>query len=238
MVSMPRSASILLAGIIFILVNFNLNGFVLAQESSYSDPLSQVKSFHLAFKNSINQPIHNNDKSDIFTETMNPSQPLSPNWIDNFISWQKLRSNDEKFILNKSNSQERINDLRAVNCAKNRDILYADLQESKNENPNFVDIQVKNDPIDKLDAFQDDYALEAFIDESVNSGLKMANNQYHPDSDTEYNRLGNYLNIEVSGVTVSAINSVPGGNAVADSDIIIKPVQIIVSPSEIEEKIK
>jgi hypothetical protein len=50
--------------------------------------------------------------------------------------------------------------------------------------------------------------------------------------------LGNNLNIEVSGISVSAINTAEGGNAVANSNIIIKPVQVIYSPSEVDEKIK
>jgi hypothetical protein len=42
----------------------------------------------------------------------------------------------------------------------------------------------------------------------------------------------------VNGITVSAINTVEGGSAVATSNIVIKPVQIIISPSEVEEKLK
>ena len=50
--------------------------------------------------------------------------------------------------------------------------------------------------------------------------------------------IGNNLNIDVSGISVSAINTVQGGSAVATSNIIIKPVQIIICPSEVEEKLK
>jgi len=46
------------------------------------------------------------------------------------------------------------------------------------------------------------------------------------------------MNIDVSGITVSAINTVEGGSAVATSNIIIKPVQIIVCSSEVEEKLR
>jgi hypothetical protein len=233
-----KTVSFVLAVIIFILVNSNLVGFVLAQEPSYYDHLLKIKMFHQEFKNSIYQPIQNDDKLGILTKTISPSQTLSTEWIDKLISWQKLRSYNEQTIMNKSNPQKDVGDLVAVNSVKSRDIIYSERQENKNENDNIVDIQVKNNPRNQADAFQDDYALETFIDESVNSGIKMANKQYHSGSASEYDRLGNYLNIEVSGITVSAINSVPGGNAVADSDIIIKPVQIIISPSEVEEKIK
>ena len=50
--------------------------------------------------------------------------------------------------------------------------------------------------------------------------------------------LGNNLNIDVSGISVRAINTVQGGSAVATSNIIIKPVQIIICPSEVAEKLK
>jgi hypothetical protein len=51
-------------------------------------------------------------------------------------------------------------------------------------------------------------------------------------------QLGNNLDIDIRGVSVSAINTVKGGSAVATSNIIIKPVQIIICPSEVEEKLK
>jgi hypothetical protein len=46
------------------------------------------------------------------------------------------------------------------------------------------------------------------------------------------------MNIDVSGVTVSAINTVEGGSAVATSNIIIKPVQLIIYHPEVEEKLR
>ena len=51
-------------------------------------------------------------------------------------------------------------------------------------------------------------------------------------------RLENNMDIDVSGISVRAINTVPGGKATATSNIIIKPVQILVCPSEVEEKLK
>jgi hypothetical protein len=49
---------------------------------------------------------------------------------------------------------------------------------------------------------------------------------------------GNYLNVEVSGITVNAINTVEGGSAVATSNIVIEPVQTIVYAPEVEEKLR
>jgi len=41
-----------------------------------------------------------------------------------------------------------------------------------------------------------------------------------------------------AGVSVTALNTAEGGRAEAISNIIIKPVQIIVCPSEVGEKLK
>jgi hypothetical protein len=49
---------------------------------------------------------------------------------------------------------------------------------------------------------------------------------------------GNYLNIDVHGISVQAINTIEGGNAVATSNIIIKPVQTIVSFPEVQERLE
>ncbi len=50
----------------------------------------------------------------------------------------------------------------------------------------------------------------------------------------------NYLGIEVSRITVIAINMGKGGNAVARSDIVLNPVQNLgfLSSTEAEEKLK
>jgi hypothetical protein len=55
---------------------------------------------------------------------------------------------------------------------------------------------------------------------------------------TQLQPIGNNLKIDVAGISVSAVNTVQGGSAVATSNIIIKPVQIIICPSEVEEKLK
>jgi hypothetical protein len=60
----------------------------------------------------------------------------------------------------------------------------------------------------------------------------------HGFEDYDPKKVGNYLNIDVSGISVSAINTMEGGNAVATSNIIIKPVQIIYCTPEVEEKLR
>jgi hypothetical protein len=51
----------------------------------------------------------------------------------------------------------------------------------------------------------------------------------------------NAMDIAVSGITVIAINMVEGGNAVATSDIVLRPVQILgcsAANAEVDEKLK
>jgi hypothetical protein len=51
----------------------------------------------------------------------------------------------------------------------------------------------------------------------------------------------NSMNLEVKGITVIAMNMVEGGSAVADSDIILNPVQYVSAPvshEEIDEKLR
>jgi hypothetical protein len=77
--------------------------------------------------------------------------------------------------------------------------------------------------------------IEQIVDDAFNNRIGNRKN----DGRTEKSQqIGNNLNIEVSGISVSALNTVKGGSAVATSNIIIRPVQIIVSPSEVEEKLK
>ncbi len=81
--------------------------------------------------------------------------------------------------------------------------------------------------------------IEKKVDDALERGIKNEeNNDHTAERYPKSQRLGNNMNIVVSGITVSAINTVKGGNAVANSNIIIKPVQIIVCPSEVDEKLK
>lgn len=49
---------------------------------------------------------------------------------------------------------------------------------------------------------------------------------------------GNYLSVDVHGIRVQAINTVEGGNAVATSNIVIKPVQTVIYAPEVQERLK
>jgi hypothetical protein len=80
--------------------------------------------------------------------------------------------------------------------------------------------------------------IEKFVDAKLRFFSSDDLRRASVESSTSKQRLENNLDIDVSGISVRAINTVPGGKAVATSNIVIKPVQIIVCSHEIEEKLK
>lgn len=114
-------------------------------------------------------------------------------------------------LMNSSNSRAIVQDLSATNSLKQRDLLYRDSQKG---DPNFQGL-----------ANSQDILVSGKGDDKSN--LRW-----------QENGIGNYLIIDVHDISVSAMNNIKGGSAVATSNIIIEPVQIIVCPSEVEEKLK
>ena len=90
-----------------------------------------------------------------------------------------------------------------------------------------------------MDGGTNDADIESMVDKATVS-KEHDDPVYHQShaGSQEQQRPGNHMNIDVSGVDVRAINTVQGGSAVATSNIIIKPVQIINCPSEAGEKPK
>ena len=84
----------------------------------------------------------------------------------------------------------------------------------------------------------EDNGIEQLVDNALDSALgdNAVGGKKYGNLGTESAR--NNLDIEVSGISTKAINTVEGGSAIATSNIIIKPVQIIVCSPEVEEKLK
>jgi len=147
----------------------------------------------------------------------------------------------EEISLSGSDSQVSVKDLKAMNSVKERDVVYEDYQQSDPEARGLLnsrDIQIVGQAGPE-DAGQQD-VLGENIERLVDGALASSMNRRSGEKAVSVygQNLGNNLNIEVSGISVSAINTAEGGNAVANSNIIIKPVQVIYSPSEVDEKIK
>jgi hypothetical protein len=147
----------------------------------------------------------------------------------------------EEISLSGSDSRAQLQDLRAINSVRERDVVYEDYQQG---NPdaggllNSRDIQIVG-PAGPTGTSQRD-ALGENIERLVDGALSGSMNRDSGKKAVSVRglNLGNNMNIEVSGISVSAINTAEGGNAVANSNIIIKPVQVINVPSEVDERIK
>jgi hypothetical protein len=147
----------------------------------------------------------------------------------------------ENVALTGASSEARVSDLKAINSVKQRDINYDEVQSGDPESQglaNSLDVSITGQETAKNDGFGKDENgddIEKIVDNAFNNGTK---NKQNDGKTAKSVQLGNNMNINVNGITVSAINTVEGGSAVATSNIVIKPVQIIISPSEVEEKLK
>jgi len=227
---------IMLMGTIFICL---LIGLTTAENTP--DPLSKVKEFHSDFVNHVQDPTSG--------ELLLPDDTIYFPWasqqqapIDASNIMPRAKPTKETILLNCSNPEAQISDLKAMNSVKQRDITYDDYQRKDQNSPSLVnsmDAHVYSGQGKKeLHSYDlNNDSLEKHIDDAVESGMNKA---YGTSADGVPGKShpGNYMNIDVSGVTVSAINTVAGGSAVATSNIIIKPVQMIIYPSEVDEKLK
>jgi hypothetical protein len=139
----------------------------------------------------------------------------------------------EHIVMDNSHPEQPVQNMYALNTNMQRDIVYDDTQsgdprEKGLKNSMNIAINGNGQALSK-----DNTRLDSESDEG---GIPV-NYQSHSGS-PEQQRLGNYMNIDVSGINVQAINTVKDGSAVATSNIEIKPVQIINCPPEVEEKLK
>ncbi|MFZ2471775.1 MAG: hypothetical protein WAW52_07515 [Methanothrix sp.] len=107
---------------------------------------------------------------------------------------------------------------------------------------NFLDVAVTGQEKAKNtltgERWGDNY-IDKIVDNALNTSMKNeGKNGQMARKSAHQLPIGNNLNIDVAGISVSAVNTVQGGSAVATSNIIIKPVQIIICPSEVAEKLK
>lgn len=153
---------------------------------------------------------------------------------------QSLPSQEEVDLLG-SSPVARVSDLKAINSIKQRDIVYDEAQSGDPESlglVNSMDVSItgqepaRNDAFGKSGSVDD---IEKIVDDAFNNRME---NKKNDGRAAKSQQIGNNINIDVSGISVSALNTVKGGSAVATSNIIIRPVQIIISPSEVEEKLK
>jgi hypothetical protein len=148
----------------------------------------------------------------------------------------KSPAKNEEVLMDNSHPLAMVQDISAINSVKKRDLIFRD---SQTRGPldqrlvNSLDIDVlgaeTGDKLSNLAADVDD--LESVLNPSqrVESPEKFAGDRS--------NNAGNYLNVDVSGISVRAINTVEGGSAVATSNIVIEPVQIIICDQAVRDKL-
>jgi hypothetical protein len=233
-----KPAGLVLVGFAFLFICILCQlgaGAAWSTSPSYPDSLSGIEKYHSNF-------INNQYKPTTEGELSLPDCTVYFPWASRQVLGLRLNSPDiisssrpvkESVTMEGSHPSEQVQDLKAMNSAKQRDIAYGETQTNNNDPENLVNSmsvmvdgeQNKNEQtLDHLD----NNDPERIVDSSLNSAMNNGNQKSNP---------GNYLNVDVSGISVSAINTVEGGSAVATSNIIIKPVQLIVNCPEVAEKL-
>jgi hypothetical protein len=165
-----------------------------------------------------------------------------------FESVPRSEPSKESISLTELNSSCQVSDMTSVNSEKERNIVCNEVQDGDPDAMGLVNnldlkISGQNTEIDTdllVGEPRDD--IEEIVDKALNSCSESSSDTgMSPEQRAQSSQqlhLGNNVNVDVHGISVSALNTAEGGSAVATSNIIIKPVQIIVCPSEVEEKLK
>ncbi len=166
-----------------------------------------------------------------------------------FFPWAKGERGDrgssatENIKLEGSHPRKALEDLTAVNSVKERVVTYDGAQNSDADSQvpgNSMDIRVSgkgrdSGPVDESDSSFGN-GIESVVDEALASSMDGSfAGRSSPISGRKSSM--NNMNIDVSGISASAINTAPGGSAVVNNNIIIKPVQVILVPTNSQERI-
>jgi hypothetical protein len=212
-----------------IFIGLCLIGQSAATLSDTTDPLNRVKEFHSNF-------INHDQKSMSSLVTFPPD--LMPHSLPV----------NQHIVMDNSHPEQPVQNMYALNTNMQRDVVYDDTQSgdpTQKGLKNSMDIAINGNGQGQpksnglLDGSFDDMGIENLVDNATSSQQHDGPVYYQSRSGSPaQQRLGNYMNIDVSGINVQATNTVEGGSAVATSNIEIKPVQIINCPPEVDEKLK
>jgi hypothetical protein len=233
---MPKPTSLLLVGALFISL-FLFGSSLAMQHSNCSEELNKLKEISsdlIQSQKSMDVGQHNYPWAS--RQTLGIRSHLSA------LGFVQPTSN-EKILLNGSHSSAKMQDLSAINAAKNRDLLFTDLQSCDSQYPqlvNSLDIGITGKKY-SLGEGRSNLGSEVDMIGQVGNGSQRLQNNIPICQGlgcNDYMHAGNYLNVIISGVSVSALNTIEGGSAVATSNIIIEPVQMIVYDSAVSDKLK
>jgi hypothetical protein len=231
---LPKPTSVLLVGAIFISL---LSGLGSAEQ--YSNSSAELNKLKEIFSDLI-PPQKYTDRGLLKIDNDTIYYPWASRHaigINFPLSHPVSRSSakSEYVLMNNSHPSASVSDLSAINSMITKDLRFNDTQNGESEDQqlvNYLDIEVvgkgDNNRVvsPKIGSEADDIGLDndAAFDQRPGD-----NNSKHAE---------NYLNIDVHGISVSAINTVKGGNAVATSNIIIEPVQILVCDPAVRDKLR
>jgi hypothetical protein len=206
-------------------------GISFCQASDISDALNSYRELQSNF-------IIGQDKfSEVHPESASPSSDGFQSTV--FGKMPSSRPVNEEIAMTGANSKEQVQDLEAINAVKQRTIVYDGVQKSDGVHEgNSLNIGITGNGQEKQGMMDLDDDFGNAIEEKVDSAITSGMNHGSGDKTGSIHRQVNNLNIDVTGISVSAINTVPDGNAIATSNIEIEPVQIITEPSEASEKLK
>ncbi|OPY54065.1 MAG: hypothetical protein A4E49_01206 [Methanosaeta sp. PtaU1.Bin112] len=211
----------LVAGILFLCIFF---GTPLSQAMDIADARDNYKNLQTNFIFKM-QKLSKWNPDKVFV-TSSERMPFS--FFNNVPS---ARPVNEKIALNVTHPKEQVQDIEAINTVKQRTIVFDDVQRGDRANKgNSLDIGITGNRQDKQSMMD--------VDDESGNAIKGGMNHEENDKIDPIRSQVNNLNIDISGISVRAINTMPGGAAIATSNINIKPVQIIVKSSEASEKLK
>jgi hypothetical protein len=205
-------------------------------------PLNDIKQFQSNMIDRVtNTPVG---------ELITPKEQITLPWASGksrIKPGEVRRSSDgakEEINMIGANAQAELRDINAINAVKERDVTYEGVVlvgNGSKELANSVDISVTG--VKQSGQGMGNYLdnLGERIEMSMSSpfvqGVGESNDQEEAVEQVQPKGV-NSLNIDISGISSTAINTAPNGNAVVNSNIIIKPVQIIVLTPEQEEKVR
>jgi hypothetical protein len=216
-----RSTGLALVGIIFICIFVGL-----ASSKAQSDVQQQLddlkdSSLYSLHRGTVpNWGVLKAGEDTIFFPWRGSSQPGRPA-LSGSASMAPTR---EEIELDNMNTTATVGDMLAINSIKETELVHKD---SQNGDPDYQGL-VNTLGID----------VSGYGGPEINaSDLEEDEADRPKPQDGDIHHAGNYLSVNVHDIKVSAVNSMLGGNAVATSNIIIEPVQIIVCPSEVNAKL-
>jgi hypothetical protein len=231
----------MLVGAVFVFLMLCMSSS--AQQLSAPDSLIKMKEFHSSF-------VDTQQELKAGAPELSGNTPGFP-WAFRMLGHNRPdfmpRSEpvEETISLGGDHPEEQLQDLKAFNAVQKKDVVYSEMQNGSANSSglaNALEVCITGKGQDKKEYSEyglGDNNFEQCVDNKFRLSPKNGNGDDVISRGSSGSNLpGNYMNIDVSGVTVSAINTVEGGSAVATSHIIIKPVQLIIYHPEVEEKLR